>query len=219
MLYSVRAQNANQELRKVRDAYIINNNLSFDVEAYSYDTKMDKTPELISKGCMKKNKEMYYSKFDNYELLINGKKTLLVNNQTRSMKYYEYKLNKQSNTGNPKENIDSLLFSSDSIVIRNPINGEKHFTCFSNQGYVKQTEIYVDEKTNLVTRLLYYYSSSTDEYEIEVDRVEIFYKNINTKIVDESFFTFSKYFKNVKSNYFAIGKYQGYKMNYYNLKS
>lgn len=217
-IYSTKAQNAVHELKKIRNAYIVNKHLSFDVEVYSYSTKVDKTADLVSKGCMKKNNDMYYSKFDNYELLINGEKALIVNNEQKSMKYYEYKLDKKK-SGDPQANIDSLIMSSDSIVFRGIKNGEKHFTCFSKQGYVKQTELYVDSQTNLVKRMLYYYVSSTEEYEIDVDRVEIFYKNIETKVVDEKFFTFTKYFKKEKLNYFSTGKYQGYKMNYYNQKS
>jgi hypothetical protein len=216
---SVSAQSIADELKKVRNAYITNKHLSFEVEAYSYTTKVDKTPELVSKGYMKKNNDKYYSNFNNYEFMMNGDKALIVDNESKSMTYYEYKIASKKAPQAMDVNMDSLLLSGDSVYMHPAKDGIKHFTTYSKTSYVTQTEIYVDATTNLVVHLLYYYAASTDEYDIDVDRVEVFYKNIKTQVVDEHFFSFIHYFKIVKANYIPVGKYQGYKMKYNNSKS
>ena len=207
------------ELKKIRNAYILNKQLSFDVEAYSYASKNTSKADLISKGSMRKSNSRYYSHFQDYELVVNGEKMVLVNNQSKIISYYDYKIKQQKIPDNFQVNIDSLLLNTDSVVMRPDKNGDKHFTAFSKTGYIKQTEIYTDSKTHLVKHLLYYYVPSTEEYEIDVDRVEVFYKNIKTQFDEEQLFTFDRYFKNNKSRFIPVGKYQGYKMNYYNSKS
>ena len=211
---SVHAQSQGEELKKMRMAYINNKQLSFEVEVYSYASKMDKNASLVSKGYMKKNNDMYYSNYQNYELMINGEKALMIDNQTKEINYYEYKLNKEKTPENFQVNIDSLIQNTDSIIMHPEKDGLKHFTCFSKRGYIKQTEIYADNKSYFVKHILYYYVPSTEDYDIDVDRVEIFYKNIKTESINESFFSSDKYFKNIKSKLIPVGKYQGYKINY-----
>lgn len=217
-LTPAKAQKVSDELKKVRNAYTSNKQLSFDVEVYSYETKADKTPELISKGYMKKSNDKYYSNYEGMELMVNGDKALIVDNEKKTMTFYEYKLSKQKTPKGFEANIDSVLLQSDSVVIQPTKSGIKHFTCFSNTGDIQQTEIYVDEKTNLINHILYYYFPSNDDYEMQTDRVEIFYKNIKTQGIDEAFFSFDKYFKTVKAKLIPTVKYQGYKVNHYNSK-
>lgn len=214
----LQAQTLSSELNKVREAYSKSKNLSFNVEVYSYTTKTDKTAELVSKGYMKKNDEKYYSNFDNYELMINAEKALIVDRSRKILDYYEYKTGKPEMNEGYNVNIDSLLSGTDSIIIRPMQNGLKQFTCFSKNGYVRQTEIFVDAQTNFINRILYYYVASTEDFKIEFDRVEIFYQNIQTKVIDQSYFSFEKYFKRTKSTLTPVGDYRGYKINYHNSK-
>lgn len=213
------AQSLGQELQKIRNAYFNAEQLSFDVEAYSYETKNDKTASLLAKGYVKKNKDMYYSNFQNYELMVKGEKALIVDAEAKSLTYYEYKLSKGKAPQQPQFLMDSLLAQGDSIVLHPVKNGVKQFTSYSKNGFIKQTELYVDTKTNMVSHILYYYVESTEDYEMQADRVEIFYKNVQTTGVDPSFFSFDKYFKNVKSSYVPTARYQGYKVKYVNAKS
>lgn len=216
---TIQAQTTGSELKKIRDAYVTNKQLSFDVEVYSYSTKTDKTPELVSKGYMKKSNDKYCSNFNNYELMINGKKALIVDRERKTLDYYEYETNKPEIPKGYDFNMDSLILGMDSIVMRPLANGLKHFTCFSKNGFVRQTEIYADAQTHFIKRILYYYIGSTEDFEIGFDRVEIFYKNIQTRLVDESSFSFSKYFKRTKSTFIPVGEYQGYQINSHDSKN
>ncbi len=215
---TVQAQTLGAELKKIRNAYLNAKQLSFNVEVYSYSTKTDKTAELVSKGYMKKSGDKYYSNFNKYELMINGEKALVVDRERKTLDYYEYERSKQEIPEDYQVNIDSLVTGSDSVVIRPLQNGLKHFTCFSTTGYVRQTEIYADAQTHLIRRILYYYIESNEDFEMEFDRVEIFYKNIQTNPIDPVFFSFDKYFKKTKSTITPVGDYRGYQMNAHSSK-
>ncbi len=212
---AIQSQTIGAELSKIRNAYLEATHLSFDVVVYSYSSKTDATAELISTGFMKKSDDMYYSNINNYELLIMGERALIVDRERKTLDYYEYKIDKQLMTNAYQVNIDSILTYSDSIVIRPSENGLKHFSCFSKNGYIRQTEFYVDTKSNFVKRILYYYVESSEDYEIEVDRVEIFYKNIKTSNVDQQHFNFDKYFRKSGSTLSAIGAYSKYELNFH----
>lgn len=214
----LQAQTLSSELKNVRGAYLKNKNLSFNVEVYSYSTKSDKTAELVSKGNMKKSNDKYYSNFSNYELMIIGENALIVDRAKKTLAYYEYKTGMPELSDGNQVNIDSIITGTDSIVMRPVQNGLKHFTCFSKHGYVRQTEIYVDAQSNFIKRILYYYIESNNDFEIEFDRVEIFYKNIQTKAIDQGFFSFDKYFKKTRSTITPVGDYRNYRMNDYRSK-
>jgi|GEM_PF-3490752 len=216
---AVQSQNAAGELALIRNAYLQCKQLSFDVEVYSYSNKTDKVPELVSKGNVRKKEENYYSGFGEYELLIKGAQGVLVNNREKTMRYYMNKTEKQKWSEGMALNMDSVFSVTDSIVLRPATAGTKHLTIFSKAGYIRQTELYIDAKSNLITHILYYYVPSTDDYEIEVDRVEVFYKNVSTQYVDESYFDFNRYFKLSKTVMTPVGKYQKYKTDLYNSKS
>lgn len=215
----IQAQTTGAELKKIRDAYLANKQLSFDVEVYSYSTKADKTPDLVSKGYMKKSDDKYYSNFNNYELMITGGKALIADRERKTLDYYEYETKKPEISEGYEVNIDSLIPATDSVVMRPLADGLKHFTCFSKEGYVRQTEIYVDARTHFIRRILYYYIDSTEDFELEFDRIEIRYRNIETKPVGQSFFSFDKYFKRTKSTFVPVGEYREFQMNYYDSKS
>src|ERR1700741_131312 len=170
------AQNVTEQMKKVRNAYVFNKQFMFDVEAYSYESKMDVTPSLISKGCVKKDNEKYYSKFEDVELLINGKRSLLVNNRLKKMTYNECNVMKKPDANEVQKALDSFS-TTDSVVLGDSKNGDIHFIAYSKTGYIQRTDLYVDSKTLFVKHILYQYVPPNDEYDMDVDRIEIFYKN------------------------------------------
>lgn len=214
----IQAQTLGPELKKIRTAYLNASQLSFEVEVYSYATRADKTPELLSKGTMKKTTGKYYSTFAGYELTVNGEKAVLVDRQRKTLDYYEYETHRPELPGNYQVNIDSMMTGADSVVLRPAQNGLKHFTCFSGNGYVRQTEIYADAQTGFIKRILYYYIDSTDDFEMEFDRVEVVYKNIQTGPIGSGFFNLNKYVKKTGSTLTGIGIYRNYQINYHNSK-
>jgi hypothetical protein len=213
------SQNTVNELKKVRNAYLVNQNLSFDVSAYSFRTKTDKNPTLISKGHVKKTKDNYYSKFLDYELLVIGEKALMIDNFDKTLSFYEYKNQSNSISKDFQINVDSIILSSDSITMLPIKNGVKQFIIYDKSNDILRTEIFVDDKTNFINRILFYYTPSNEEFESYYDRVDVYYKNIKTDVVVASDFRFEKYFTKIKGRFSNTIQYQKYKFNYYNSRS
>lgn len=135
------------------------------------------------------------------------------------MEYYEYTLKKQKKIPERFQiNIDSLVFGADSIVMRPVKDGLKHFTVFTPGEDIIQTEFYVDGKTNFISRILYYYSPANEEYEMGVDRVDVYYKNISTAKVPDDVFRIEKFLKKENNQYSGTGDFLKYKVKYYNHK-
>jgi hypothetical protein len=207
-------QKVAEELALIRNAYLGAPNISFEVDAFSYSTASDKTPELISHGSLKKSEGKYYSNFRDYEVLVDNSRAIMINNNKKSINIYE----KGSQSLKPSEmlvDVDSLLRKTDSVVMMPTLNGTKHFICYSKKSLIQQTDIYVDADNHFISKILFTYAPSTKEYTLDINRVEVFYKNITTKAIPEESFSFGKFIKREKSSYVAVGKYQRYKINLY----
>ena len=135
------SQAISNDFSKIRNAYLTAKQLSFDVEVYTYSSESDRTPELLSKGYLKKSNDKYYSFFDNFEMLVNGDKALIVDRESKSMEYYEYSELQPEMAMGGQINIDSVVHETDSVIVRAPVNGLKHITCVSGSGYIRQTEM------------------------------------------------------------------------------
>lgn len=203
------------ELRMIRDVYTKTNYFSFDVEAYSYNYKSDKIPKLLGKGSAKKGIDCYYSNFGGYEYVLNGKQTLIIDNNNKSITIYDIDAKVKSEMD---INFDSLALFADSISFDRSSNGQKHFVFYTTKGYVNKTEIFADPSNNFVTKILYHYVSSNQEFEIGFDRVEVNYKNIKTNEITKSFFLFENYINKEKSTIKPVGKYRSYNVKYFNPK-
>lgn len=208
-----------EEFKKIRSAYMAAAQLQFDVEVYSYSTAADVTPQLLSKGHVKKAKNSYYSSFMGYELLQSGEKTLMVDAEAKEMELYEYTLQKQKKNKELSVNLDSLMNFSDSVADHGKKDGQWFFSFYAKGELIEQTDVFVDENTHFVARIIQYYHPSTEDYEIEVHRVETRYKNIKTSGVNADFFSFNKYLvEKGKGKFAGNGSYKGYKVNYYDYR-
>lgn len=203
-----------EEFKKIRKAYTECKQMQFNVEAYSYEAPADNTPALISKGEVKRLGKNYYSSFLDYELMISGEEAVLADHAKKELEYYQFKRSKPLLKEKEFEaNIDTLMNFSDSIVQRrNTKEGQLHFSLYSEGGMIALTELYVDAQTHFISRIIYYYGPSTEDYQIEVNRVDVFYKNIKTSGVKEEFFKVDKYVRRQGGKTLAAERFKGYQV-------
>lgn len=207
-----------KELKDIRESYLKAKQLSFDVTAYSFDNKTDKTPKLISNGHVEKSGKNYYSSFLNYLLVVNDKNQILIIDKSRkAIDFFENIKDVEKTNRQFDINIDSIAGSSDSIIVNPVKDGLRQILIISNSDLIVRTEIFVDSKTNFIRRILYYYNKDANEdFESEFERVDVYYKNISERI-DPDKFSIKKYInKQPKGNvYTGNGEFWGYKINYY----
>lgn len=217
---SVRAQDPESELKKIRNNYLVNTSISFDVEVYSFDSPVDRTPELVSKGRTVRDGDNQYTKFLEYEMLSIGLKTLLIDHSEKTIEMYDYSdvKDKIKNVkGNMAGTPDSLFNITDSVVMHPVENGTKHFTIYQNNSAYISSEIYVDEKTNFIKRIVNYYKQEGED-DVPVYRVDVYYKNIS--VTGPKVFPGMKtYVKETGGKCEPAEKFKNYRVEYFNYKS
>jgi hypothetical protein len=142
----------------------------------------------------------------------------MIDHERKSIDYYDISVSSKKVKKAQVFNLsmDSLLKSSDSLISYEGLkDGRKMFSMKSSSGPIKQTDLFVDPQTNFITKTIYYYADSTEDYELGVYCVVIFYKNISTsKILDDSFL-FNKYVKQQGKSFVGLNTLKNYKVNYY----
>jgi hypothetical protein len=185
-------QTAGSELNKVRDAYLKVENLSMNVVVKSYKSKNDKAGVLMGSGNIKKSGKNFYSNFLETEMLINSKVTLVIHNDEKVIVYFEpdnivIKNNQQL------PHVDSILATADSFNYKGIEGSSKHFSFYDYHSPIKQTDLFVDKNSSLVTRIVYYYKEDSKEENYDAYKVVIDYENINYETIPASFFSEKKY--------------------------
>ncbi len=204
------------ELQSVQNSYAKIKDISFEVEVYGYESPTDRTPELVGKGLTSKGSGYSYSKFAETECLQKKNLTLFVNHAHKIINYYEYASVKTSPDGFPGMSPDSLLKYYDSIIVYKGVeNGSKHFTMSTPDADIIQTELYFDQESNLLNKVVYYYASSDEDQQSEYSTVIIYYKNYNITNHQRAKVDFSKYINKSAKGYVASVHYQGYKLQYF----
>lgn len=192
---SLPAQSVIAELQKVRNAYSSTKNLSAQVTVVAY--KEDRKGALLGTGKFCKNGELYYSRFNNEEMLINQQGTLVIDHDEKYITWFE-PLAKAVNKTSTFISIDSLINKGDSAIDNGIANGHHKFTIYS-EGIVEKTVMLVDIKTNLVNKLITYYRqlgsraiNGEEQEQAGLYKVEVEYKN-SIAPFDQQVFSESKY--------------------------
>ena len=207
------AQNAATELSKTTQAYIAADNLSMDAEVTVYKDKNDNKGSLMGLGLIRKTKENYYSKFVTDEMISNKHCTLIIDHDDKTVTYFEAANLIKNKKNYQLPNIDSLLtHNNDSVVYIGLQNGYKHFSFYNKFSPIIQTDLFIDQKTSFVKKIVYYYADSNEEESYDMYKVMIEYKNISLKNPGSDFFSEKKYIQMQKGQPVLNANYKNYKL-------
>lgn len=210
------AQNGFKEFKKTMEAYASIKQMNFDVEVMAYEKKTSAKPQLLGKGFVKKQDDFFYSRFAENELLQHKGKTLMINTGARQIDYYEYSTkNMSSNALNLdfKSLMDSLASRPDSNFIYEGVKeGLRRFSRKTPDETIRQTDFYIDPKTNLMTRVVYYYAEGYDDAEVPFTTVIINYKNTHLTATPQQFFALDKFIQKNGAGYVGTANYKGFKV-------
>jgi hypothetical protein len=208
-------QNAIQEYKKVLGSQKKSDYLTLNIDVLAYETKTDKTPEVVGKGILKRDKTISYSKYNEFETLYGEKYTLVVNHETRSIDYYMHEKNKQPKISNDyMQMIDSTLIDlKDDFQYFGVKDDQKHFAVTTPEDVIERTDFYFNSKDNLLAKVVYGYGPSTEDYEPGIALAIISYKNYSftkPQINDKSYYVTQQ-----GNSLVAANNYKGYKVNVY----
>ncbi len=209
MLLSAFHLNANQAvqlLQQTIETYANAKNLGMDIMVHEYDSPLDITGKILGKASVRKQDENYYSSFLGDEMIINKKCCLLIDHADKSITYSD-KDNLREKNKMPVL-LDSIITPNDSIVLKEIKDGLRHFIIYTKSSYINQTEVYVDDHTHLIKRIIYYYHElSSDEsigaYKIELDYVLTSFSAPAKNCFDESKYIVFKQGKPILQNSYS----------------
>lgn len=208
-------QTAAEEYKKTMKAYQEASQFSFDVDVYAYENKTDKKAQLVGSGTAKKKNDLFYSRFIEKEILIGPKISLVVNHDQKMIECYPYDFSKKQKAlkMDMTSLMDSAAFQSDTMLTYNGIReGRKHFTARTPGQMITQTDIYVDPSNNLISKVIYSYGESTEDYELGVSTVVVYYKNIHLSDVNMNKYDPDKYVSKKGDIFTGLGNYKGFKV-------
>ncbi len=206
--FSSKAQSVAAELNKVRENYLTGY-LKMEVEVTGYKNEFSDQGVLIGTGKMVKSEDSYYSQFMNNEMLVSGGHTIVINHTNKSIAYFENKKVLQ----NPMSelNIEGLLAGSDSIIFKEEKQGQKRYCFYNKSATAYKTDLYIDTRTYLVSRITYLSRPLNAKEEIEFLKMDIRYSNVSiTPFREKALFSEEKYIIKKHGDLVPADKYANY---------
>lgn len=201
-------------LRETTQAYLNAENLSMDVVVHTYSTE-NSSGILLGKGLIRKSGVNYYSKFMTDELVINEDCMIILDHQEKTVtRYGQEQKKKRKSQGHELPNMDSIYSAGDSIVYKGVEDGKRHFFFYSKNKFsaVRFSEVFIDEPTHFVTKIVYYYNTTSAEESYDMYKVVIDYTAISTEKPDQGFFSEKKYFSYSKGKFLLTSSYSSYEL-------
>lgn len=188
---SLKATDASQLLQETIDTYAHAKDISMDIIVHLYDSPMDLTGKIMGEAKVRKSEGNYYSKFLDDEMIVNGKCCLLIDHGDKSITYCNSS-SKDLRSRFPMI-LDSVLTKSDSLVYSGVTNGQRHFTIYNKGSYISQADIYIDDVSHIIKKIIYYYHVLNGDESIGAYKVELDYTSTNFSSLGNSWFDESKY--------------------------
>jgi len=210
------AQKPSELLKQTTQAYTASEYLSVDVDVRSYASRSDIKGELLGKGLIRKSRSNYYSKFRTDEMIVNDDCTVIIDHEERSITYLDDdKAKKKRNRSSVQlPNIDSMMRGGDSLVYRGVKQGLRHFTFYSKRSYITQTELYVDEQTKFIRKVIYFYAQNTNNEAYDVYKIELDYDTTNTQRPADTYFDEEKFVSYQKGRPVVNTAYKSYRLKH-----
>lgn len=202
-------QSAQQELRAAAAAFRNYENLSMEVSAYVYATPRAASGTLIGKGKMSKSAKGYYSRFQDDEMVANTSCTVIINHAAKTIHIFnDDQRRKRKDSFIPQ--LDSMNNGNDSMVYRGIVDGMKLVVIYSKNSYVRQTEVYINPSTSLMSRIVYYYAPPTEDYTADAYKSEIVYDKISFDEPDAALFSTEKFVAQKNKTWVAAAAFAQY---------
>ncbi len=202
-----RAQQIADDFARLRQFYLNHSTLWMEAEVYQYTSKNSTKAELLGKAFLHKKGKRQVSGFGSKQVIQEQKRTLLVDEEARTLKLAPKTSGKTQTT---LSDIDSLLrFSNDSIVYLGAKDGLKGYSIYPSQGELKRFDIYIDATRFYLKRFVYYYPE--DQWETYgAWKTEVRYTRVQTDRIPEKSPTISTYLRKEKGKWVPQPAYTTY---------
>jgi hypothetical protein len=204
------AQNYKEDLKLMNKRYATLENFYTEMSMKNYGTATSKQPNFIQAGKIRIQNFQFYYTFDDMDMLINKKYSIMVDKKNKTIVYK--KLAKAPKAGDQDletimPDFDKVMEVYDSVVYKGNKNGIKHYTIYPKMQF-KSVELFL-RTDGVITKLVYYYSqNATNMKKIVIE----FNNSTITPTFSKNQFSEKKYFTISGSNATPANSYKNYKL-------
>lgn len=173
-----RSQDFRADVKAMKATFARIKRIHAEVEARVYESATSSEVIEVRKSNIKKDFDNYLYHMDNLTMLMNDKCLLLIHHGEKQMVYSkrDKKSEKKFGYGTLTPDIDSVLNRHDSVVYKGTSNNVKHYIIYSKKGFIQETDVFLDSKSNMMKKLVYYYN--TELFPVG-NKVVVEYKTFN----------------------------------------
>lgn len=174
------AQNFKADIKVMKEAFAKIDRLHAEVEVKVFENTFSAQVIQTKKSTIRKDGNNYHYDLDNLSLLMNEKCMLLVHHDEKQIVYSKRDVNneKQFGIGTLTPEVDTILRQYDSVIYKGISNKLKRYIIYSSKSKtIKRTEVFLDTKTAMIRKLIYYYN--TELFPVG-SKVIVDYKVFNT---------------------------------------
>ncbi len=212
---SLKGQDIRADLNKCYTQFIRLKNYSSTVKVDIYKKDTDTKPFMTIKGELRKSDKKYFSHMNKATLLLNDKCMISIDEGVRYV-YYRNINNEHDKTvlqkndfdpANMSKMIDSTLTKSEEILYNGESNGLKCYF-IKSRALIYLTEVYLDVKTGMIRKLVYYYNKKVMK---ENNKVIIEFINTDlSPVFDQQAFSEDQFVSVTGNKVTPIGRYKGF---------
>ncbi len=185
------SQDYKEDMKKMADKFAQSSELSIDMDVYLYYDRAGNKKENLGKALIRKDGNKYYTRFEQTEYISDGKRTLIIDHQAKSMALYPGALDLKGAQKNFADvDFTKIVKESDSVKYLGEVSSRKKYEVRNNDPYVERSVITFS--TDQIQNITYYYRASNEQFSVEMDHVSIEYENISTSVEGE-FFNLGRY--------------------------
>jgi hypothetical protein len=175
------AQDFKTDYKKVQDTYLHLENFYCELKINMYKKSSAPAPLQQLTAVIKKQGENTCYTMGKITMLVNEKCMLYLDEQEKRMVYTIRDTKKIVPDLNQYTAIvDSLLDRNDSVIFNGSKNDEKKYTLYTSKQEIMRAEVYIDQRLNTLSKLVYYYKSRKNT---EFEKVSIDYDHITMAAV------------------------------------
>jgi len=144
------SQNYKQDLVKMNEALKKLDKFHGEIVIRTFEEHNSINPVDEKKASVKIENGNYLSVYDGFIFLSNKSSVLFIDKSEKSITV---------SVNNQTMNPDSLVRMADSVIFRKKNTDFIQYSVYSSKSVIKRTELFIDTKTMLVKKLIYYYDN------------------------------------------------------------
>jgi hypothetical protein len=156
------AQDFSSDMKQMHDWYTHQEILGLEMKASIYSSPT--TISSTQNGALQKKRGNFFYKLDDSEMLVTDSSLIMISRYNKRIIFRKISPKErhalEQSTYGAAGKIDSLIDKYDSIKYELTYDKLKHYTVYISKKVIMKTELWLEESTGVLRRMVYYYNPS-----------------------------------------------------------